>query len=60
MPRVIIKLKDGEYINIRGDAIDVREGFVMAWDGESLVAVANAEYVSSAHISEGKEAIHNG
>lgn len=60
MPRVIIKLKDGEYINIRGDAIDVRDGFIMAWDGDALVAVANAECVSSAHIAEVKEAVQNG
>ena len=49
--RVIIKLKNNDHINISGDAIDIRDGFVMAWNGDFLVAVVASDMVSSAHLS---------
>lgn len=54
MKRVIIKFKDGVCQNIPGDCIDIRDGWVMAWDGEYIVAIAKAEEVVSCHISEKK------
>jgi hypothetical protein len=55
MTRVIIRFKDGEHLNIPADCIDIREGWVIAWRGEDIVAIANAELIISCHISEKKE-----
>lgn len=52
MSRVIIKFKDGEYLNIPGGCIDLREGWVFAWHGEYVVAIVKAEEIISCHISE--------
>jgi hypothetical protein len=54
MTRVIIKFKDGEHLNIPADYIDIRDGMVMAWNGEYIVALAKAEEVNSCYISEKK------
>lgn len=54
MTRVIIKFKDGEHLNIPADYIDLRDGMVMAWNGEYIVAIAKAAEVISCHISEKK------
>lgn len=54
MPRCIIKFKNDEYLNIPAEWIDVRDAWVMAWDGEALVAVAKAEDVICCYISEKK------
>ena len=53
--RAIIKCKDGTYINIPSDRIDLRDGFVMAWNGDYLVAVVRADDVSVCYLSEKKE-----
>ena len=55
MTRVIIRFKDGEHLNIPADCIDIRDGWVMAWDGESLVAIAKAEGVNVCYMSDKKE-----
>ena len=47
MTRVIIKIK--------ADCIDLRDGWIMVWNGEALVAIAKAEDVSACYISEKKE-----
>lgn len=54
MTRVIIKLKDGTFININADCIDIRDGWIMAWNGEFVVAIVKADEVVSCHISEKK------
>lgn len=55
MSRVIFKFKDDSFINIEADAIDTMDGFVIAWNGGYIVAVANAQDLKSCHISERKE-----
>lgn len=55
MTRVIIRFKDGEHLNIPADCIDIRDGWIMAWWGDSIVALAKAEEIISCHISEKKE-----
>ena len=55
MSRAIIKLKDGTHINIPSDAIDLRDGFVMAWNGDYLVAIVKADEVTVCYLSEKKE-----
>ena len=55
MTRVIIKFNNGEFLNIRGDCFDVRDGIIMAWEGEYLVAYVKAELVDACYMSEKKE-----
>jgi hypothetical protein len=55
MTRVIIKCTNGDHLNIQADCIDVRDGFVMAWRGEYLVAYVNAQVVDICYLSEKKE-----
>jgi hypothetical protein len=55
MARVIFNLRDDSFINIEADAIDKRDGFVMAWNGEFVVALVNEQEVKSCYISERKE-----
>ena len=54
MSRVVIKLKDGSHINVVADALDLRDGMVMAWNGDFLVAIVSATEMISCHISEAK------
>ena len=54
MTRVILKFKDGEHINLQADCIDIRDGWIMAWRGEALVVVANADEVNVCYMSEKK------
>ena len=54
MPRCLIKFKNDDYLNIPADCLDVRDPWVMVWNGEALVAVAKAEDVICCYISEKK------
>ena len=53
--RAIIRLKDGEYINLPADSIYLKFGWVTVWKGDSLIALAKADEVVTAHLSEKKE-----
>ena len=55
MTRVIIKFKNGEHINLPADCLDFHDGWIMAWNGDSLVVVADATEVNVCYISEKKE-----
>ena len=55
MTRVIIKYNNGDLINIQADCIDIRDGYVMAWQGECIVAYVRAEVVDICYLSEKKE-----
>ena len=55
MTRVIIKFKDGEYLNIPADCIDIRDGWVLAWKGDFIVVIAKSDEVNVCYISEKKE-----
>lgn len=53
MPRVIIKLKDGTYINTIGDYLSRSdEGFLIAWNGDDIVAIVLLELVAVAYLTE--------
>jgi hypothetical protein len=54
MKRLVIKLRDGTYVNVCADCLDYRKGFIMAWHGDILVAIVNAKETISCHISETK------
>ena len=55
MTRAIIKLKCGDHINIIGNYIDLRDTWVMVWNGNDLVAIVLATEVISCHLSQAKE-----
>lgn len=55
MSRLVIIFKSGDHLNIPADALDLRDGWVMAWLGENLVAIVDATEVTSAYISQKKE-----
>lgn len=53
--RVVIKFENGEYLNIPGDYIDVRDGWVLAYKDEYLVAACKEAEVKIIYITEKKE-----
>ena len=55
MPRAIIKLNNGDYINVPADALDVRDNWICAWEGQDIVAIVKADLVDSCHLSKQKE-----
>ena len=55
MTRVIIRFKDGEHINLPAECIDIRDGWIVAWQGEDIVVIAKMEEVTVCYISEKKE-----
>lgn len=55
MTRVIIRFKNDDHLNIPADCIDIRDGWIVAWKGEDMVAIARAEEVNVCYISEKKE-----
>lgn len=60
MPRAVIRLKDNSYLNIPADGLNFVDGWLMAWDGDTLVAVVRAEELIEGHIFEKKEGEKNG
>lgn len=54
MTRVIFRFRDGEHLNIPADCIDIREGWIVAWKGDFIVAIAKADEVIACHLSEKK------
>ena len=55
MTRLIIKFKNGEHINLPADCIDIRDGWIVAWQGENIVVIANMDEVYVCYLSEKKE-----
>lgn len=55
MQRAIIKLKDASFINICANAIDLRDGWVMAWYDDMLVAIVRGDEVEACYLSEKKK-----
>ena len=55
MNRLIINFLDGSHVNLKADCIDIRDGFVMGWNGEALVVIAKMDCVASCYLSEKKE-----
>ena len=52
---VVVKFKNGEYLNLPADCIDLRDGWFFAWCGDYIVAIVRADEVVSCHLSEKKE-----
>jgi hypothetical protein len=50
--RAVIKLTDGNHINIEADYIRWDNDFISAWNGENCVAIVRLELVNVAYLSE--------
>ena len=58
MKRVVFRFIediDLTHINIQGDCIDVRDGFIVVWNGDLIVAMVKQEIVKLVYISEKKD-----
>lgn len=55
MTRLIIRFKDGEHINLQADCIDLRDGWIVAWQGDNIVVIAKADEVNVCYLSERQE-----
>lgn len=54
MTRAVIKLKDGTYINVSANRLELRKSLIMVWNDEELVAIVKSKDVITCHISEQK------
>lgn len=52
MKRVFISFKDGTYINTVADYLQRDDNFIIAWNGDSITAVARLELVQTAYLTE--------
>lgn len=52
MKRFVAQLNGGDYINIPADRMEINDSFILAYQGNSLVAVLDVSVVLSAHIGE--------
>lgn len=55
MTKVIMRFKDGEHLNIPADCIDIRDGWVLAWNGDNIVAISKADEIITCYMTEKKE-----
>lgn len=56
---VVVKFKNGEYLNLPADCIDLRDGWFFAWCGDYIVAIVRADEVIECHLGEKKGVIQN-
>lgn len=54
MSRVIIKFSNGEGVNLEADCIDTRDGWLIAWKGEDIVAIVRLELIDACYLSKQK------
>lgn len=59
MKRVVIKFKDGTYINTEADYLQRDEEFITAWNGENIAAIVRIELIQTAHLSEREQESNN-
>lgn len=55
MTRCIIKFKDGDHVNLQADCIDSRDGWIVAWRGNEMIALVDMNIVNIVYLSEKKE-----
>lgn len=55
MKRIYIKLTDNTIINVSGDSIDLSDGWIRGWKGETVVAYVRVDEVLFSYISEQKD-----
>ena len=54
MTKAVIKLKDGNFINIEADCFELDKGSVFVKNSGRLVAIVKVKEIVSCHISEQK------
>ena len=52
MSKIVIKMKDGSYINIEADSLAFEKGMVFAKNGTKLVAIVKIKEILACHISK--------
>ena len=52
MGKVVIKLKNGDFINIGADTIDIDKNDIIVRNNEKIVAVTKTKEIVSCHLSE--------
>lgn len=55
MKRIFVRFKNGETINLMGDCIDLRDGKVLAWNGDGLIMIADETEVAECHLTQKQE-----
>ena len=57
MKRVVFRFAgiEPDHMNIAGDFIDFRDGFIVVWNGDFIVAMVRQEFVNYVCISEKKD-----
>lgn len=51
MKKVVIHLKDGNYVNVEADTIEIEKGNVIIRNGEKIVAITKLKEMVSCHMS---------
>lgn len=52
MKRVTIKFKDGSFVNIVANVLELRNGRVLVRNGENLVAIAKLKEITVCYMSD--------
>ena len=52
MKKVVIKFKNGEFINIEADTIEIEKSDIIVKNNEKIVAVSKTKEIISCHMSE--------
>ena len=51
MKKVVIKFKNGEFINVEADYIELNGKDIVVWDDDNIVAITNTKEIVSCHMS---------
>lgn len=54
MTKVVIKLKNGDYINVEADYIEMNGKDIIIWLDDNIKAITNTKEIISCHMSEQK------
>lgn len=54
MSKVVIKLKNGDYINVEADYIEMQGKVIVVWNDDEIKAITNTKEIVSCHMSEQK------
>jgi hypothetical protein len=51
MKKVVIHLKDGNFVNVEADTIELAKSYIIVKNGEKPVAIAKIKEIVSCHMS---------
>jgi hypothetical protein len=49
--KVVIRFKDGEFINVEADYIEMNGKDIVVWNDDNIVAITNTKEIVSCHMS---------